>query len=85
MLAEYFGVFGAGAAHMRQRGLVADAFLHCVGDEVRVFFEQFPLIGELVECMNDARHGVAGRVVPTNDQENQVAHEFLRTHLVHRI
>ena len=35
--------------------------------------------------MGDARHGVAGGVIAAHDQQDQVAHEFLRAHLVHRI
>ena len=84
LLPEQFGILHAGAAHVLERGLVADAFLHRVGDQARVFLESLALVGEPVERMDDPAHGVARGIVAADDQQHQIAHEFLRVHLVHR-
>ena len=69
---------------MGQRHLHPQDFLHGIGDQLRPFLIEFALIGELVERVDDAAHGVTSGVVPAHDQQHQIAHEFLRAHLVHR-
>ena len=85
LVAEQFGIRRRGAAHVGQRGLEPDDFLHRVRDHRRIGLEQRALIGEAVEAVDDPRHGVAGGIVAAHDQQDQVAHEFLRAHVVHRI
>ena len=83
LMAELLRILGRCAAHMRKRRLIADAFLHCIGDEVWLFLEQFALIGEFIKGVNDPAHCVAGGVIAADDQQNQIAHKFHRAHLVH--
>ena len=84
-LAEHLGVLGAGTPHMRQRSLHAEHFLHRIGDHVGVLLEQLALLGVFVELVDEAAHRIARGVVAAHDQQDQIAHEFLRAHLVHRL
>ena len=84
LLPEHFCIFRASPPHMRKRGLHPQDFLHCIGNEFRLLFEEFALLGILVELINDAAHGIAGGVIAAHNQQYQIAHEFFRPHLVHR-
>ena len=68
---------------MRQRGLHAQHFLHGIGNDRRILLEQLALLGILVELIDETAHRIARGVVAANDQQDQIAHEFLRAHLVH--
>ena len=87
LVAEQFGVFGRGAAHMGQRRLPADQLMHRVDGEVMVvvLLQLGALLGELVEPVSKGRHRIARRVIAADDQQDKVPHEFLMAHMLHRI
>ena len=83
LVTEKIVILQCSAAHMGERCLPADDFLHRIGDEIRILLQLCPLFGELAETISHARHCVAGGVVATDDQQYQIAHEFHRIHVAH--
>ena len=77
-------VLCGGAAHMRQRRLPTNDFADGVGDELGIFLQLFTLVREAVEPISVTRHRIAGRVISTHDEQNEVTHIFKLAHVLHR-
>src|SRR6185437_836974 len=73
LLAADFSVLQGRAAHMRKRRLPADHLGHHGVDQIRVFAQLLVLVRVLVQRQHRAGHGVAGRVVAADDEQDEVA------------
>ncbi len=82
LLAAQLGVFGCGATHIGQRRDPTDHLGHEAAHQPGIILQLLPLVGEQVQAVHTARHGVAGRVVTTDDQQQQVAELFHRGHVL---
>src|SRR5262249_53748825 len=72
-LAAQLEILKSGAPHMRKRRLPANHFGNEAVEQRRILSQLSVLVGMLVQRIDAARHGVAGGVVATDNQKDEVA------------
>ena len=84
-MAVDLGVFGRGAAHMRERRLPANDLARGIGNKLRITLQLGALIGKFVEAVSERGHRIARRIITADNQKDEIAHEFAVIHVAHRI
>mmetsp|Transcript_13693 Transcript_13693/g.17722 ORF Transcript_13693/g.17722 Transcript_13693/m.17722 type:complete len:211 (-) Transcript_13693:490-1122(-) len=78
LLAAELDVFQRCSTHMPERCLVTDYLGHHVRDQSWVSLELGELIGIAIELNHTRADRIARGVIPADDQQDQIAEEFLR-------
>jgi hypothetical protein len=73
-LAANLGIIERSAPHMDHRCLPADDLGYEAGDQPGIFAHFAPFVRILAQPPDPARHRVAGRVVPADEEQDQDAH-----------
>ena len=69
----HFDIFKRGAAHIGERRLPANDLRHHVRNQAVIGFQFGVLVREFIQPVDAARHGVAGRVIATDNQQDDIA------------
>mmetsp|Transcript_10056 Transcript_10056/g.12070 ORF Transcript_10056/g.12070 Transcript_10056/m.12070 type:complete len:236 (+) Transcript_10056:285-992(+) len=81
-LAVHLDIFKRRPAHEGERRLPANNFRHHVRNQVVIGFQFRILFRKLVQAINRRGHRITGCIIATNDEQDDIAEQFHRRHIL---